>query len=76
MISNQQANFILLGTRRSTVTKPKGYRRKETKITAEIKNRKPIEKYHKTKNQFYDNNRTDKLLGRLIKEKRKSKLLK
>ena len=50
MISNQQANFILLGTRRSTVTKPKGYRRKETKITAEIKNRKPIEKYHKTKN--------------------------
>jgi len=35
MISNQQTNFILLGTR-STVTKPKGYRRKETKITAEI----------------------------------------
>ena len=75
MISNQQTNFILLGTR-STVTKPKGYRRKETKITAEIKNRKPIEKNRKTKNQFYDNNRTDKLLGRLFKEKRKSKLLK
>ena len=48
MISNQQTNFIL-GTR-STVTKPKGYRRKETKITAEIKNRKPIEKNRKTKN--------------------------
>ena len=49
MISNQQTNFILLGTR-STVTKPTGYRRKETKITAEIKNRKPIEKNRKTKN--------------------------
>lgn len=44
IISNQPTNFILLGTRRSTVTKPKGCRRKEIKITAEIKNRKPVEK--------------------------------
>ena len=44
MISNQQTNFILLGTGRSMVTKPKGCRRKEIKITAEIKNRKPTEK--------------------------------
>lgn len=32
MISNQQTNFILLGTRRNTGTKPKGSERRKQKL--------------------------------------------